>query len=58
MVVLTNKLQGIASLETYKSVADQAGDRDFSAVFDRLIQRDRQEIDELRKLLVGRLVSS
>jgi hypothetical protein len=55
MVVLTNKLQGIAALQSYKDDADRGGDQKVSQVFDRLIQRDRQEIDELRGLLMERL---
>lgn len=55
MVVLTNKLQGIAALESYKNDAVRGNDPKVSEIFARLIQRDRQEIDELRGLLIERL---
>jgi rubrerythrin len=55
MVVLTNKLQGIAALEEYKMDAEATGDRDVKAYFERLEQRDQKEIAELRELLTRRL---
>jgi hypothetical protein len=55
MVVLTNKPQGIAAIEEYKLDAEATGDREVSACFARLEQRDRQDVEELRDLLVRRL---
>ncbi|HKG25341.1 MAG TPA: hypothetical protein VKB09_06810 [Thermomicrobiales bacterium] len=55
MVVLTNKLQGIAALEEYKLDADAAGDHDVRTVLDRIEQHDRQDVDELRDLVCQRL---
>jgi hypothetical protein len=55
MVVLTNKLEGIAALEEYMLDAEEAGDREVRALFARLERRMREDVDELRDVLVGRL---
>jgi hypothetical protein len=55
MVVLTNKLQGIAALETYKEDAASVGDNDAKAVFDRMIENDRRDVDQLRTLVATRV---
>jgi hypothetical protein len=55
MVVLTNKLEGIAAMEEYKLDADAAGDSGVRTLFERIEQQDRQAIDELRVLLVEHL---
>jgi len=55
MVVLTNKLQGIAAIEEYKMDAKSAGDREVGTFLTRLEEHDRQEVGELRELLVRRL---
>jgi hypothetical protein len=51
MVVLTNKLEGIAAMEEYKLDAEAAGDQAVRAAFERIVRRDREAIDELRGLL-------
>lgn len=55
LVVLTNKLEGIAALEAYKRDADEIGDRPVRELFDRLESRMREDVDELRELLPRRL---
>jgi hypothetical protein len=55
MVVLTNKLEGVAAMEEYKLDADTANDPDVRAAFERIEQRERQSIDELRGLLLAHL---
>jgi hypothetical protein len=55
MVVLTNKLEGVAAMEEYKLDADAAGDSQVRTAFERIAQRDREDIDELRGLLVDHL---
>jgi hypothetical protein len=55
MAVLTNKLEGVAAIEEYKLDAEAAGDQDVRAAFDRIEQRERQNIEELRGLLSDRL---
>lgn len=55
MVVLTNKLEGIGAIEEYILDAEEAGDREVHALFKRLEQRMREDVDELRDVLVGRL---
>jgi len=52
MVVLTNKLEGIAALEEYLLDADAADAAEVRAVFERIQTRDRADIDDLRDLLV------
>ncbi len=55
MVVLTNKLEGVAAMEEYKLDADAADDTAVRAAFERIEERERQDIDELRGLLIGHL---
>lgn len=55
MVVLTNTLEGVAAIEEYKLDADAAGDPDVRSAFERIEQRERESIEELRGLLVGHL---
>jgi len=55
MVVLTNKLQGIAAMEEYKADADAAGDREVRTFLDRIEQRDQQDVEELREFVCNRL---
>jgi hypothetical protein len=55
MVVLTNKLEGIAAMEEYKLDAEAAGDQEVRALFEKVERRDREDVDELRELLVQRL---
>jgi hypothetical protein len=52
MVVLTNKLEGVAAMEEYKLDADASNDREVRAAFERIEERERQSIEELRGLLV------
>jgi hypothetical protein len=58
LVVLTNKLEGIAAIQEYLLDADEAGDREVHALFARIEGRMREDIDELRDVLVGRLQQS
>jgi hypothetical protein len=55
MTVLTNKLEGVAAMEEYKLDAEAANDAEVRAAFERIEQRDCQDIEELRGLLVGHL---
>lgn len=55
MIVLTNKLEGIAAMEEYKLDAEEAGDQEVRALFERIVRRERDEIEELRTLLLPRL---
>ena len=55
MTVLTNKLEGVAAMEEYKLDADSANDQEVRAVFERIEQRERQDIEELRGLLLTHL---
>ena len=55
LVVLSNNLQAIAALEGYKLDAEAAGDTEVRDVFDRIVERQRQGVDELRGLLAARL---
>lgn len=55
MIVLANKLEGIGAMEEYKRDAEEAGDSDCGALFDRLQQRDKQEVQELRQRLLRHL---
>lgn len=55
MVVLTNKLEGIAAMEEYKLDADAAHEPAVRAAFERIEERDREGIEELRGLLMEHL---
>ena len=55
MAVLTNKLEGVAAMEEYKLDADTANDPEVRAAFERIEERERQSIDELRGLLLAHL---
>jgi hypothetical protein len=55
MVVLTNKLEGVAAMEEYKLDADAANDPEVRVAFDRIELRERQSIDEMRGLLLAHL---
>ena len=55
MVVLTNKLEGVAAMEEYKLDAEAAGAADVLAAFERIEQREREDIEELRGLLIAHL---
>lgn len=54
-VVLTNKLPGIAAIEEYKLDAETAGDKEARSFFERIEQRDQQDVEELRELVCRRL---
>jgi len=55
MVVLTNKLQGIAAMEEYKADADAASDKEARAFLDKIEHRDQQDVEELREFVCNRL---
>ncbi len=54
-VVLTNKLEGVAAMEEYKLDAEAASAADVRAAFERIEQREREDIEELRGLLIAHL---
>ncbi len=58
MVVLSNKLEGIAAIEEYRQDAVETGDSDCAALFERIQRQDRESIDELRSHLVRHLQGS
>src|SRR6266536_855876 len=55
-VVLTNKLQGIAAIEEYKTDAEAADDHEVRAFLDKIEQRDQQDVEELREFVCHRLL--
>ncbi len=55
MIVLSNKLEGIATMEDYRRDAQEAGDSDCSSLFERLQRQDREAVDELRGHLLKHL---
>ena len=55
MIVLANKLEGIAAMEEYKQDAQEAGDTDCSSLFERMQQQDREAVSELRTHLARHL---
>jgi hypothetical protein len=55
LVVLTNKLEGVAAMEEYKLDANAASEPEVRTAFERIEQRERESIEELRGLLLGHL---
>lgn len=55
MIVLSNKLEGVAAMQEYMRDADEAGDTEVHGCFERLARQEREAIDELRPLLVKHL---
>jgi hypothetical protein len=55
MAVLTNKLEGIAAIEEYKQDCEQAGDREARETYERIEQRDQEDVRQLKNLVVQRL---
>lgn len=55
MVVLANKLEGIAAIEEYLLDADAAHAAEVRAAFERIQADDRAHVDLLRDLLVTHL---
>lgn len=53
MAVLTNKLQGIATIEEYKK--DCQGESEVLQVFDQIQDRDRKDVEQLRDIVANRL---
>jgi hypothetical protein len=53
MTVLTNKLQGIATIEQYKHDID--GDQELLQCFEQIQESDREHVDKLRDLVAQRL---
>lgn len=51
--VMHNKLQAIAAMEGYKQ--DCQGDREILDLLDRLVQRETEDLAELREALSTRL---
>jgi hypothetical protein len=51
--IVHNKLQAIAAIEGYRR--DAESDSDVMACFDRIVEHERQDLDELRQLLSSRL---
>ncbi|CAA9565960.1 MAG: hypothetical protein AVDCRST_MAG59-3038 [uncultured Thermomicrobiales bacterium] len=58
MIVLSNKLEGIAAIEEYRQDAADTGDTDCAALFERIQRQDRESIDELRSHLLRHLQGS
>ena len=50
-----NKLEGVTALQTYQRDADEAGDTEARALFERLEQGARADVEALRVLLAKRL---
>ncbi|MDP9374070.1 MAG: hypothetical protein M3Q65_16750 [Chloroflexota bacterium] len=55
VTLLQNKLKGIAAMEMYRTDAEQAGDREVLDLLARLEQRERQDVEQLKALVVPRL---
>ncbi|MBX5492200.1 MAG: hypothetical protein IRZ14_13685 [Chloroflexi bacterium] len=55
VTILQNKLKGIAAFEEYKLDAQAAGDQEVLDLLTRLEQRERQDVDQLKQLVVQRL---
>ena len=55
IALLHNKLEGLAALQTYQHDADEAGDTEARATFERLEQGARADVGELQALLAARL---
>lgn len=55
MIVLSNKLEGIATMEEYQQDAKDAGDSECAALFEKVQGHDRDMVDELRTHLVRHL---
>lgn len=55
MIVLTNKLEGVAAMQEYMQDADEGGHGQVRACFEKIARQDRESIDELRTLLVQHL---
>jgi len=55
VTILQNKLKGIAAFEEYKLDAQVAGDQEVLDLLTRLEQRERQDVDQLKQLVVQRL---
>ncbi len=55
MMVLTNKLQGIAAIEAYKLDAEQEGDQEAQALLEEIQRGDRQDVERLRAMVAQRL---
>jgi hypothetical protein len=53
MTVLTNKLQGIATIEQYKQ--DVQDDQELLQCFEEIQQRERSDVEKLRELVARRL---
>lgn len=50
-----NKLQAVAAMEGYRRDAEKAGDREVIDCFDRIIDRESEDLGQLRDLLAARL---
>lgn len=53
-----NKLQAVAAMEGYKRDAESSGDREVIDCFDRIISRETDDLQELRRLLATRIEKS
>ena len=52
MAVLQNKLEGISAMEVYKEDAEEEGDQELRDLFEQIQQRDIQDVEKLKKMLV------
>ena len=55
MVVMTNKLEGIAAMEEYKLDAEDAGDTEVQQLLDQLEQQEASNVGKIKELLLKRL---
>ncbi len=55
MVVMTNKLEGIAAMEEYKLDAEDAGDTEVEALLNQLEQQEVSDVAKIKTLLLQRL---
>lgn len=53
--IVHNKLQAVAAMEGYKADAESKGDREVMECFERIIQHETQDLQELRRLLAARM---
>ena len=55
LTILQNKLKAIAAFEEYKLDAEQAGDHEVMDLLAQLEQRECEDIDKLKRLVLKRL---
>jgi hypothetical protein len=53
--IVHNKLQAVAAIEGYRRDAEANGDQEVVDCFDRIVQHETDDLQELRRLLSSRL---